>query len=328
MKTTHPEPRETARVFDDNRLLPILFGEHHQHLSELESALGVSILAHGNEVKIRGSDEARAVTAKVLDDLYARILRGQIIDSGDVVGAARLAIAAPKSEAMLPPGDPAYHVRTWRKVVAPRTPTQARYIEAIRSNDLVFGLGPAGTGKTYLAVAVAVSLLYQGQVERIVLSRPAVEAGERLGFLPGDMREKVDPYLQPLYDALHDMMPGEQVRRRLDSGEIEVAPLAFMRGRTLSSAFVILDEAQNASPMQMKMFLTRLGPKSRMVVTGDPSQSDLPGAAPSGLREAETILKGVSGLAFVRFDESDIVRHPLVSRIVKAYNAHDKSKGA
>jgi phosphate starvation-inducible PhoH-like protein len=328
MKPTAPEPRETARVFDDNRLLPILFGEHHQHLSELESALGVSILAHGNEVKIRGSDEARAVTAKVLDDLYARILRGQIIDSGDVVGAARLAIAAPKSDATLPPGDPTFHVRTWRKVVAPRTPTQARYIEAIRSNDLVFGLGPAGTGKTYLGVAVAVSLLYQGQVERIVLSRPAVEAGERLGFLPGDMREKVDPYLQPLYDALHDMMPGEQVRRRLDSGEIEVAPLAFMRGRTLSNAFVILDEAQNASPMQMKMFLTRLGPKSRMVVTGDPSQSDLPASAPSGLREAETILKGVSGLAFVRFDESDIVRHPLVSRIVKAYNAHDKSKGA
>jgi phosphate starvation-inducible PhoH-like protein len=328
MKPLPPEARETARTFDDNRLLPILFGEHHQHLSELESALGVSILAHGNEVKIRGSDEARDAAAAVLDELYARILRGQMIDSGDVLGAARLAVAAPKGEASLPPGDPVYHVRTWRKVIAPRSPTQARYIEAIRNNDLVFGLGPAGTGKTYLAVAAAVSLLYQNQVERIILSRPAVEAGERLGFLPGDLKEKVDPYLQPLYDALRDMMPGEQVRRRLESGEIEVAPLAFMRGRTLSNAFVILDEAQNTSPMQMKMFLTRLGPKSRMVVTGDPTQVDLPAASPSGLREAESILKNVSGLAFIHFDEADVVRHSLVMKIVKAYNSHDKRKGS
>jgi phosphate starvation-inducible PhoH-like protein len=324
MKTNPPETRETLRVFDDNRLLPILFGEHHRNLTELESALGVSIHAHGNEVKIRGSDEARGVAAQVLDDLYTRIVRGQIIDTGDVVGAARLAIASPKGDTGLPPGDPAYHVRTWRKVVTPRTPTQAAYIDAIRQNELVFGLGPAGTGKTYLAVACAVSLLYQGQVERIILSRPAVEAGERLGFLPGDMREKVDPYLQPLYDALHDMMPAEQVRRRMETNEIEVAPLAFMRGRTLSNAFVILDEAQNASPMQMKMFLTRLGPKSRMVVNGDPSQIDLPVSALSGLNDAETILKGVKGLAFIRFDEADVVRHALVAKIVKAYNAHDK----
>lgn len=323
MKAAPPEPRETTRVFADNRLLPILFGEHHAHLSELETALGVSILAHGNEVKIRGPEDARTAAAQVLDDLYARIVRGQIIDSGDVMGAARMAAGAPRAEAALPPGDPAYHIRTWRKLIAPRSPAQAKYVEAIRNYELVFGLGPAGTGKTYLAVACAVSLLYQGQVERLILSRPAVEAGERLGFLPGDMREKVDPYLQPLYDALHDMMPGEQVRRRMESNEIEIAPLAFMRGRTLSSAFVILDEAQNTSPMQMKMFLTRLGPKSRMVVTGDPSQVDLPSGMPSGLKEAEAILKGVQGLSFVRFDESDVVRHQLVQRIVKAYNAHD-----
>lgn len=327
MKPNPPEARETARVFDDNRLLPILFGEHHRNLTELETALGVSILAHGNEVKIRGSDEARTAAAQVLDELYVRITRGHIIDAADVVGAARLAIGTAKSDAALPPGDPVHHVRTWRKVIAPRTPTQAKYIEAIRAHDLVFGLGPAGTGKTYLAVACAVSMLYQGQVERIILSRPAVEAGERLGFLPGDMREKVDPYLQPLYDALRDMMPAEQVRRRMETNEIEVAPLAFMRGRTLSNAFVILDEAQNASPMQMKMFLTRLGTKSRMVVTGDPSQVDLPLAASSGLKEAEAILRGVPGLAFVRFDETDVVRHNLVMQIVKAYNKHDKHRG-
>ena len=327
-KATMSDSRETVRVFDDNRLLPILFGEHHRHLSELEAALGVSILAHGNEVKIRGSQDGRTMAAKVLDDLYDRIRHGQIIESGDVMGAARLALGAPKSDVVLPPGDPSFHIRTWRKLIAPRTPNQARYIEAMRTHDLVFGLGPAGTGKTYLAVAMAVSLLYQNQIERIILSRPAVEAGERLGFLPGDLREKIDPYLQPLYDALHDMMPAEQVRRRLESTEIEVAPLAFMRGRTLSNAFVILDEAQNASPMQMKMFLTRLGPKSRMVVTGDPSQVDLPSQITSGLKEAETVLKGTEGLSFIRFDETDVVRHSLVMRIVKAYNAFDKKRGA
>jgi len=322
------EPRETVRVFDDNRLLPLLFGEHHRHLSELENALGVSILAHGNEVKIRGSEDGRLRAAKALDALYDRVRQGHEIDAGDVTGAARLSRAPAKADSASPSVDPAYHIRTWRKTVAPRTPHQAKYIEAMRSHELVFGLGPAGTGKTYLAVALAVSMLYQNQIERIVLSRPAVEAGERLGFLPGDLREKIDPYLQPLYDALHDMMPAEQVRRRLDIGEIEVAPLAFMRGRTLSNSFVILDEAQNASPMQMKMFLTRLGLNSRMVVTGDPSQVDLPPAMTSGLSEASSILHGVPGIGFIKFDESDVVRHSLVAKIVKAYNERDKRKGS
>jgi len=327
MKGEMSEPRETVRVFDDNRLLPLLFGEHHRHLSELESALGVSILAHGNEVKIRGSEDGRLRATKALDALYDRVRQGHMIDAGDVAGAARLAGNAGKPDSLSPSVDPAFHIRTWRKTVVPRTPNQARYIEAMRAQEMVFGLGPAGTGKTYLAVALAVSLLYQNQIERIILSRPAVEAGERLGFLPGDLKEKIDPYLQPLYDALHDMMPAEQVRRRLDIGEIEVAPLAFMRGRTLSNAFVILDEAQNASPMQMKMFLTRLGLGSRMVITGDPSQVDLPPAMTSGLSEAASILNGVPGIGFVHFDESDVVRHTLVAKIVRAYNARDKRKG-
>ncbi len=325
---TKPEPCESSVVIDDNRVLQVLVGEHHRNLSELETILGVSLNAVGNEIRIRGAGGSCAAAARALKDISQRIARGQLLETDDIIGGARMSLGVDRGDAQVPPGDPAYHVRTWRKVIAPRTPTQAKYIEAIRNNDLVFGLGPAGTGKTYLAVASAVSLLYQGQVERIILSRPAVEAGERLGFLPGDLKEKVDPYLQPLYDALRDMMPAEQVRRRLETSEIEVAPLAFMRGRTLSNAFVILDEAQNTSPMQMKMFLTRLGPKSRMVVTGDPSQIDLPGGVPSGLKEAQTILKDVPGLAFIRFEESDVVRHSLVMRIVKAYNAHDRRKGA
>jgi phosphate starvation-inducible PhoH-like protein len=209
---------------------------------------------------------------------------------------------------------------TPKRVINARTAGQARYIEALANNDLVFGLGPAGTGKTYLAVAAGVSLLSRGAVERLILSRPAVEAGERLGFLPGDMKEKVDPYLRPLYDALHDMLPGDQIQRRIDEGVIEVAPLAFMRGRTLSHSYVILDEAQNTTPQQMKMFLTRLGEGSRMVVTGDPTQVDLPSGISSGLADAVAVLKGVSGVASVGFNNADIVRHALVGRIVAAYD--------
>jgi phosphate starvation-inducible PhoH-like protein len=208
-------------------------------------------------------------------------------------------------------------------VIRPRTPGQARYLEALSRNDLVLGLGPAGTGKTYLAVAVGVSLLARGEVDRLILSRPAVEAGERLGFLPGDMKEKVDPYLRPLYDALHDMLPAEQIQRRIDEGVIEVAPLAFMRGRTLAHSYVILDEAQNTTTQQMKMFLTRLGEGARMAVTGDPSQTDLPPGIASGLSEARTVLDGVEGVDIVQFTEEDVVRHPLVRRIVQAYAVHD-----
>jgi phosphate starvation-inducible PhoH-like protein len=211
-------------------------------------------------------------------------------------------------------------VQTQKRTISPRSPRQADYIKAMRDRELVFGLGPAGTGKTYLAAALGVSLMLEGKVDRIILSRPAVEAGERLGFLPGDLREKVDPYLRPLYDALFDTMIGDQVMKKLEAGEIEVAPLAFMRGRTLSNAFVILDEAQNATSTQMKMFLTRLGENSRMVVTGDPSQVDLPRGAQSGLVEAERILGGVEGVRVIRFTDADVVRHPLVTRIVRAYN--------
>jgi phosphate starvation-inducible PhoH-like protein len=214
-------------------------------------------------------------------------------------------------------------IRTRRKLVMPRTPAQGKYVDAIRKNELVFGLGPAGTGKTYLAVACAAEALMNGEVDRIVLSRPAVEAGERLGFLPGDMKEKVDPYLRPLYDALYDMMPASLVAKGLAENQIEIAPLAFMRGRTLASAFVILDEAQNTTPQQMKMFLTRLGEGSRMVVTGDPSQVDLPGAQTSGLAEAVNILRGVESVAAVTFSNADIVRHALVGRIVAAYDKKD-----
>ena len=220
--------------------------------------------------------------------------------------------------------DPKVVVRTRRRPVSPRTPTQAAYIQALRTHPLVVGLGPAGTGKTYLAVAHAVSLLTEGAVDRLILSRPAVEAGERLGFLPGDLREKVDPYLRPLYDALYDMLPADQVARSLENGTIEVAPLAFMRGRTLANAFVILDEAQNTTAMQMRMFLTRMGENTRMTVTGDISQIDLPRGERSGLRDAVEILDGVDGVAFVAFTDRDVVRHPLVTRIVRAYEAFDR----
>jgi phosphate starvation-inducible PhoH-like protein len=217
-------------------------------------------------------------------------------------------------------------IRTRKRVISPRSRVQATYVDAMHDSDLVFALGPAGTGKTYLAAAMAVSMLLSGQVDRIILSRPAVEAGERLGFLPGDMREKVDPYLRPLYDALYDMMPGDKVAARLETGEIEVAPLAFMRGRTLANAFVILDEAQNTTQVQMKMLLTRLGENSQMVVTGDLSQIDLPKGTQSGLREAVAILEGVEGVSVVRFSDADVVRHPMVTRVVRAYDAHERKQ--
>jgi phosphate starvation-inducible PhoH-like protein len=248
---------------------------------------------------------------------------------GDVDAAARLAAAPDRAEDGRDLfGDDDLVVRTRKRRVTPRTPGQIAYLRTLRQNELVFGLGPAGTGKTYLAVAMAVQMLTEGRVDRIVLSRPAVEAGERLGFLPGDMREKIDPYLRPLYDALYDMMPGDQVIKRMASGEIEIAPLAFMRGRTLANAYVILDEAQNTTPMQMKMFLTRLGENSRMAVTGDLTQVDLPAGARSGLAEALDVLDGVEGVGVVRFGAGDVVRHALVARIVAAYDARDRRRGA
>jgi phosphate starvation-inducible protein PhoH and related proteins len=316
----------TFLQFDDNRLLPALYGEHDRHLARIEQGLGISLMSRGNQIGISGNPEAVDHGRQVLSQLYQRLKRGLGVDQGEVDAAIRHALTPESTEPGLFDSDGAA-IRTQRRHITPRTPMQAQYMRALQEHELAFGIGPAGTGKTYLAVAVAVALLTKGEIDRIVLSRPAVEAGERLGFLPGDLREKVDPYLRPLYDALHDMMPADQVMRRMASGEIEIAPLAFMRGRTLTHSFVILDEAQNTTPVQMKMFLTRLGEKSRMAVTGDLSQVDLPLGQRSGLQDAVDTLSGVDGLSIIRFTDVDIVRHPLVSRIVRAYEARDaKSK--
>ncbi len=301
-------------TFDDNRYLHTVFGGHDEHLALIENRLRVELTARGNRVSIKGDPKPAEAAKRVLLELYARAMRGLDITRGEVEGAVRMNIHANEKTN----GDAA-QVRTRRKQVLARTPMQGTYIEAIRKAELVFGIGPAGTGKTYLAVACAAEALMNGDVDRIILSRPAVEAGERLGFLPGDMKEKVDPYLRPLYDALYDMMPQSLVVKGLAENQIEIAPLAFMRGRTLSSAFIILDEAQNTTPQQMKMFLTRLGEGSRMVITGDPTQVDLPNGARSGLDDALGILKGVKGISQVYFTQADIVRHALVGRIVAAY---------
>jgi phosphate starvation-inducible protein PhoH and related proteins len=301
--------------FEDNRFLPRLLGEHDAHLALIEDRLGIEAHAHGNVVVLSGSESGCEIARGVLEDLYARIAKGNEISAGDIDGLIRHA----KQEDPAAVGDGRAQVATRRKVVNARTPAQSVYMRAIEKLDMVFGIGPAGTGKTYIAVAFAAHCLERGMVERIILSRPAVEAGERLGFLPGDMRDKVDPYLRPLYDALYDVLPPEKVERDLEAGIIEIAPLAFMRGRTLANAFVILDEAQNTTSMQMKMFLTRLGEGSKMVITGDPSQIDLPPGMKSGLEEAVALLHGVEGIEAIRFQAQDVVRRDLVARIVEAY---------
>jgi phosphate starvation-inducible PhoH-like protein len=313
-----PARGTTTLSFDDNRLLMLVFGEHDEHLLLIEDRLGVDVTPRGNKVAIQGTQGGREMARQVLVDLYERALEGLELGRGDVEGAIRMAmVPMPVSSGGKPE---VASVRTRRKVVTARSPGQKTYLEAIAANELVFGVGPAGTGKTYLAVVCAAADLMAGKVDRIILSRPAVEAGERLGFLPGDMKEKVDPYLRPLYDALYDVMPAEAVIKGMADNTIEIAPLAFMRGRTLSRAFVILDEAQNTTPQQMKMFLTRLGEGSRMVITGDPTQVDLPAGITSGLTQALDYLKGVDGIAQVKFGNADIVRHPLVTKIVDAYD--------
>ena len=311
--------RSITLEFDDNALVPLLFGDHDRHLARIEQRLGVRMASRGNRVSIAGSAERTGMAEAALVALWKRLEQGEHVGVSEVEGAIRMAEGGAEAEdPRLPLADlPA--IRTRKGSVTPRTPAQAAYMDLLARHEMVFGIGPAGTGKTYLAVAQGVALLLAGRVDRIVLSRPAVEAGERLGFLPGDLKEKIDPYLRPLYDALHDMLPGEQVAKRIASGEIEIAPLAFMRGRTLAHCFVILDEAQNTTAAQMKMFLTRMGEGTRMVITGDPTQVDLPPGQPSGLREAVRILAGVPGIGFARFAEADVVRHPLVQRIVAAY---------
>ncbi|SDB50908.1 phosphate starvation-inducible protein PhoH [Bauldia litoralis] len=325
------EDTQIVVAFDDNRLTSALFGEFDRNLALLEQRLGVDAVARGNQVTIRGSTEACTRARLALDMLYGRLQEGHDLVPGDVEGAIRMAAAA-EQQLSLPTLEPRgrlamAQISTRRRTVMARTVMQDAYIRAFDRAELVFGIGPAGTGKTYLAVAYASAMVERGAAERIILSRPAVEAGERLGFLPGDMREKVDPYLRPLYDALYDMMPADKVERGLQSGMIEVAPLAFMRGRTLTDAIVILDEAQNTTSMQMKMFLTRLGENSRMIVTGDPSQVDLPRGQVSGLVEAVDLLRGIAGIAQVRFTSADVVRHALVSRIVEAYDRAESQAG-
>ena len=321
-----PTPQSTAAVtlqFADNTLLSLLLGDHDRHLVRIEQGLGVRLSCRGNRVAITGNAARVEAAQGALNALYRRLQKGEPVGPSEVDAAIRMAeIEDPR----LPLSDlPA--IRTKRGAIGPRSPGQATYMDMLARHEMVFALGPAGTGKTYLAVAQAVSMLTTGKVDRIVLSRPAVEAGERLGFLPGDMKEKVDPYLRPLYDALHDMMPGDQVTRRMSTGEIEVAPLAFMRGRTLAHAFVILDEAQNTSPVQMKMFLTRMGEGTRMVIAGDLTQVDLPAGTRSGMRDALETVEGVPGIGVCRFDKRDVVRHPLVARIVDAYEQRSAAEG-
>ncbi|MGX7895802.1 PhoH family protein [Tsuneonella sp. HG222] len=311
--------------FDAQAVLGALFGEFDANLVLIENRLGVYIGARGNKVVIEGTEDAVARAREVLKALHEKLLTGQDFDAGAI--EALIAMSGEPTLEGIITGEaktPPIMIRTRKKTIVPRTAMQGGYMRQLASQDIIFALGPAGTGKTYLAVAQAVSQLITGSVQRLILSRPAVEAGEKLGFLPGDMKEKVDPYLRPLYDALYDCMPPEQVDRRLASGEIEIAPIAFMRGRTLSDAFVILDEAQNTTREQMKMFLTRFGQGSRMVVCGDPRQVDIPGGDKmSGLADAVARLEGVEGVAVTRFTAADVVRHPIVGRIVEAYEGEN-----
>jgi phosphate starvation-inducible PhoH-like protein len=319
---------QISLTFDDNQLASVLFGQYGQNLALIERKLGVAANSRGNQVTIDGTREACELARRVLEGLYERLKRGDELTQGDVDGAVRLAL----SQGSLFDFDPSTarerfeEINLRKRRVRARTPAQDAYIRALKRHSLVLATGPAGTGKTWLAVAQAVQLFERKEVDRIVLSRPAVEAGERLGFLPGDMREKVDPYLRPIYDALYDLMDARTVERALTSGEIEIAPLAFMRGRTLSNSAIILDEAQNTTSMQMKMLLTRLGENSRMVVTGDPSQVDLPPGQTSGLAEAVRLLEGVEGIAQVHFTSADVIRHELVARIVEAYDRASAKK--
>ena len=327
------EAAESMLEFPDNFLLIDLCGEHDRNLATLEQAYSVQILRRGNQLSVVGEDGPRQSALDTLKALYQRLEAGRALEPGDIDRELRMggldAAGAPQAgdqRELFKNGVDRIEIKTRKRLVEPRTQAQKDYVEALFDKELSFGIGPAGTGKTYLAVAVGVNMLISGKVDKIILSRPAVEAGEKLGYLPGDMKDKVDPYMQPLYDALGDFLPGKQAAKMMEEKIIEIAPLAFMRGRTLSNAFVVLDEAQNATSMQMKMFLTRLGQGSRMVITGDRTQIDLPRGVSSGLWDAERLLKHIPNISFSYFTSKDVVRHPLVAAIIEAYEKEDEAK--
>ncbi|MGJ8546516.1 MAG: PhoH family protein [Sulfitobacter sp.] len=319
-------PATRALEFPDNRLLIDLCGPFDAHLTLIETTLEVQIVRRGNQLMIHGDEVSATRAADAINALYARLEQGRAVTPAEVksellMGGSELGTGVRAGDQMEMPIGKGIEIHTRKKRVEPRTEAQKKYVQSLFDNELAFGIGPAGTGKTYLAVAVGVSMFAAGEVDRIILSRPAVEAGEKLGYLPGDMKDKVDPYMQPLYDALNDFLPGKQLAKLLEEKRIEIAPLAFMRGRTLANAFVVLDEAQNATSMQMKMFLTRLGEGSRMVITGDRTQIDLPRGVASGLADAERLLKSIPKISFNYFTSKDVVRHPLVAAIIEAYEA-------
>ena len=315
---------ESLLEFPDNRLLIELCGEFDKNLAELERQFTVQIIRRGNQLAVFGEEAPRTETADVLTNLYERLEAGKHVEMADIDREIRMGgdeVGGRETDQLEMFSGGPVEIKTRKKLVEPRTDAQKEYVKSLFTKELAFGIGPAGTGKTYLAVAVGVNKFINGEVDRIILSRPAVEAGEKLGYLPGDMKDKVDPFMQPLYDALNDFLPGKQVAKLIEEKRIEIAPLAFMRGRTLSNAFVVLDEAQNATSMQMKMFLTRLGEGSRMVITGDRSQVDLPRGVTSGLHEAERLLGAIPKISFNYFTSKDVVRHPLVAAIIDAYDA-------
>ncbi|WP_093923163.1 PhoH family protein [Sulfitobacter brevis] len=330
--TTASAPSERVLDYPDNRLLIDLCGAYDAHLAAIEKGLDIQIVRRGNHLTLMGEAEATEQGEALLNALYTRLEGGRSVELADVESLLRMGNSAVGTgvrdgdQIEMPIGG-SIEIQTRKKRVEPRTEAQKAYVQSLFNNELAFGIGPAGTGKTYLAVAVGVSMFIGGHVDKIILSRPAVEAGEKLGYLPGDMKDKVDPYMQPLYDALNDFLPGKQLAKLLEDKRIEIAPLAFMRGRTLSNAFVVLDEAQNATSMQMKMFLTRLGQNSRMVITGDRTQIDLPRGVPSGLADAERLLAGIPKIAFNYFTSKDVVRHPLVAAIIEAYEADTAASG-
>ena len=324
-------PAEVLIEFPDNRLLIDLCGEYDRNLADIEKQLDVQIVRRGNQLAILGEEATQKQTVEVLQALYSRLEAGRGVEAGDIdrelrMGGSEEGTGTRDGDQLEMFRGGKVEIHTRKKLVEPRTDAQKAYVQSLFDKELAFGIGPAGTGKTYLAVAVGVSMFIGGHVDRIILSRPAVEAGEKLGYLPGDMKDKVDPYMQSLYDALNDFLPGKQLAKLIEDKRIEIAPLAFMRGRTLANAFVVLDEAQNATTMQMKMFLTRLGEGSRMVITGDRSQVDLPRGVASGLADAERLLGAIPDISFNYFTAKDVVRHPLVAKIIDAYDKADTAK--